>query len=293
MTDSLRIAVTGGAGFLGRYLLETLRLDFPDAAIAALVRREVEHPIAGVYYRQALGPVDLVFHLAGSSGIERSLTHPAEDLRDNVATTLDVLAALRRAPARLVLASSMAVYGRASGIVSEAHPLRPVSPYGVSKLAAEGYVRSDVELQGLDACVARIGSTYGPGQKRLAIYDLARRAIREPPPLSLRGTGTEVRDFVHAADVARALITIARYGIRGEAYNVGSGHAVTLGEVGALIASAAGHDATSAIQPDGQPVPGKVDVFRPSIEKLAQLGFRASVPLDRGIAATVAWVRTT
>ncbi len=256
------------------------------------MRRAVAEPLLGVEYLAALPASDLVFHLAGSSGIEESLEDPRQDLLNNALGTLEVLEAARRMPgARVVVASSAAVYGRVQGLVSEEQPPHPISPYGVSKLAAEAYVRSYAHLHGVEGLIARVGNPYGPGQRRRVIYDLARRALHEPPPLRLRGSGSEVRDFVHASDVAGALIAIALHGAPGETYNVGSGRAVTLREVAEYVARAAGLPA-SAVRPDDTPTPGKVDEFRPSIDKLAGLGYQAAVPLERGIEQTVAWVGT-
>jgi len=248
---------------------------------------------AGVEYVATLPALDLIFHLAGTSGIEESLEDPSRDLQANTLGTLEVLEAARRMPgARVVVAASAAVYGPSEGLVSEEQPPHPISPYGVSKLAAEGYVRSYSYLHGIEGLIARIGNPYGPGQRKRVVYDLAWRALHEPPPLRLPGSGSAVRDFVHASDVASALIAIAPRGAPGETYNVGSGRAVTLREVAELVAHAAGLP-DSAVRPDDAPTPGKVDEFRPSIDKLARLGYQAVVTLECGIEETVAWVKST
>jgi UDP-glucose 4-epimerase len=287
----LRVSVTGGGGFLGTYLLRLLRKERRDAQLVAVVRRLPAEPVQDVDYRVQAPACDLLFHLAGSGGIAESLADPWRDLQAHAGDALAVLEAARGMPGvRVVLASSAAVYGQIDGVISEDQAPRPVSPYGVSKLAAEGYARAYAERYGLDVRIARIGNPYGPGQRRLAVYDLACRALREPPPLRIRGTGAEVRDFVHASDVARALAAIADRGAPGETYNVASGRAVTLREVAELVGRAAGLP-PAAVQPDGVAAPGSVGVFRPSIARLAGLGFGAGVPLDRGIEETVAWVR--
>jgi UDP-glucose 4-epimerase len=286
-----RISVTGGAGFLGTHLLHTLRVERPDARLFAVVRTPPVEPVPGVEYVSAVPPADLVFHLAGSRGIDASLEDPRRDFLDNALATLELLEALRRMPgARVVVASSAAVYGRADGVVTEERPLRPLSPYGVSKLAAESYVRAYTHRHGVDGRIARIANAYGPGLCRLAIYDLVHRALHEAPPLHVRRTGAEVRDFVYASDVAQALVTIALRGAPGEAYNVASGHAVTLREVAGLIARAADMP-EGAVVVEEAAMSGPVDALRPSIDKLSELGYRAATPLERGIAETVAWVK--
>jgi UDP-glucose 4-epimerase len=286
------VSVTGAGGFLGSYLLRELRTSWPEARIFAVGRVPSAELIDDLDQVEDVPESDIVFHLAGAAGIDRGMEDPLRDLRDNALGTLRLLEKIRRMPrVRLVLASSVAVYGRIDGIVSETQPPEPTSAYGVSKLAAEGYVRTYAHLHGVEGCVARIGNAYGPGQRKLAIYDLAWRALHEPPPLRLRGTGAEVRDFIHASDVARALTTIALRGVHGEAYNIGSGRGITLREVAELVARAAGLP-EGDVRPDGVAAPGKAETFRPSVDKLARLGFRAAVAVERGIEETVAWMKS-
>ncbi|MBI4954896.1 MAG: SDR family oxidoreductase [Myxococcales bacterium] len=289
---ALRVCVTGPTGFLGPYLLRELRRALPGARLVGLVRRAPAEPLPDVEYTTAFEGADLVFHLAGGGGVETSWRDPKGDLLLNAGSTLDLLQLLERTGrATVVLASSMAVYGEVDGTVREDEPLRPISPYGVSKLAAERYVQAYARAGRVDGRIARIGNLYGPGQRRLVIFDLARQAVASRGPLRLRGSGTEVRDFVHATDVAQALVAI---GLRGEdsgAYNVGSGAPVTLRRVAELVATAAGLD-PAAVETDGMPDTGKVGVFLPSTERLASLGVRAAMPLERGIQEPVSWARS-
>ncbi len=288
----MRIAVTGGGGFLGAHLLRRLRARFPEAELAAVVLEPPSAVVVGVRYTGELERSDLIFHLAGGGSVATSLRDPVADLLLNAKTTVEMLERVRAVGAgRLVLASSAAVYGRVDGIVTEGQHPAPVSPYGVSKLASELYVRAYADLHRLDACVARIGNAYGPGQRQLAIHDLAVRALSEPPPLHLHGTGTEVRDFIHASDVCEALCLIAVSGERGGTYNVASGRQVTLREVARLVAEAAGHG-SDAVSVDGAGEAGKASVFCPSIVRLTSLGFEAAVSLEQGILETVGWLRS-
>lgn len=285
----LKIAVTGAAGFLAPYLLRELA--GLDTIRVGVTSRPPAVPVDGVSYTPELPPSDIVFHLGGSASIAGAVADPAADLERNALGTLRVLEFARQhAGTRVVLASSAAVYGETGGVVPESHALVPVTPYGVSKLAAEGYLRCYARLHGIDGRIARIGNVYGPGQRRLAVFDLASRACRDGAPLVVRGTGEEVRDFVHAADVARALVRIAIDGQPGDAYNVASGTPVTVLSLARLVARFAGLP-DDGVRADGVVVAGSVATFRPSIDKLARLGFRAEMPLDNGIAETVAWVR--
>lgn len=290
MSSPLRISVTGAAGFLAPYVLQALH--GLDAELVGVTGREPEMRVEGVTYRETLPVSDIVLHLGGRASIDRSVSDPFADLEANAAGTLRVLEAVRHMPAaRLVLASSVAVYGDVEGVIDESVTPRPVVPYGVSKLAAEGYVRSYGRLHGVVGCIARLGNVYGPGQRQLVVFDLARRATTTGAPLVVRGTGSDVRDFVHAADAARALVRIALAGEPGEIYNIASGEPVTVRRVAELVAAAAGLG-QDAVRADGQVRVGTTGVSRPSIEKIGRLGYEARVPLETGLAATVAWVRS-
>lgn len=285
----VRIVVTGGGGFLGAYMLRRLRTAWPEARLMAMVRSVPQTPISGVEYVREFQPADVIFHLAGSTGIGRSIEDPAADLEGNILLALDTFEFARRHGCRqVVLASTAAVYGHVKGRVDEEHPLAPASPYGLSKAAAEGYARAYTRLYGLDCRIARIANTYGPGQQRLVVYDLARQAASGHVPLHLRGTGEEVRDFIHAADVASALDVISREGGPGEVYNVASGRAVTIRTVAERIARLAG--LPLAIEAQKSNETARIDEFRPSTAKLEALGFTPAVDLDAGLAETLAWV---
>lgn len=288
----MRIAVTGGGGFLGAHLLRHLRARLPEAELSAVVLEPPRVPVDGVSYTGELERADLVFHLAGGGSVAASLRDPVADLLLNAKTCVETLERVRIVGAdRLVFASSAAVYGRVDGSVTEDQVPAPVSPYGVSKLASELYVRAYGALHGLDARIARIGNAYGPGQRQLAIHDLALRALSEPPPLRLHGTGEEIRDFIHVSDVCEALCLIALSGEHGGTYNVASGRQVSLRDVARLVAEAAGLG-SDAVSIDGAVEAGKASVFCPSIRRLTSLGFQAGVSLEHGIRETMEWLRS-
>jgi UDP-glucose 4-epimerase len=293
----MRVVVTGATGFLGSHLARRLVSDLLGIRVIGLTHCRPAAPIDGVTYADELptdelAESDVLFHLAGSGGIAASLSDPVGDLERNAVLTVRFLEAIRTARARcsIVLASSCAVYGPVEGTVMETQPLAPQNPYGASKLAAETYVSVYHQFYGIDGRVARIANPYGVGQRRLAIYELVDRALRDGPPLPVRGRGLEVRDFIHADDVARALIAIALEGEAGGIYNVGSGHAVTMREVASLVTDATDIAAEDVVF-DGIDEPGKVVEFSPHIGRLRALGFEPRRSLADGIREIVDWVR--
>jgi UDP-glucose 4-epimerase len=174
--------------------------------------------------------------------------------------------------------------------MAEDHVLRPVSPYGVSKLAAENYVRLFSELYGFPALSVRMFSLYGPRQRKQVVYDLLRRALNGERPLTVLGSAQVTRDFVFVKDAAEALVALARSApARGEAYNVASGISTSLGELVALV-----------VQEIGLPIPvrftGDVRAGDPlhwegDPQKARALGANCSTPLIDGIRCTTQWYR--
>jgi len=291
------VAVTGAAGFLGAALTRRLVSDLRPAVVRGVTRRPPRHPTEGVTYANRLtagqvAELDILFHLAGSSGIAESLSDPIGDLRSNAELTIAYLEAIRSTGSRctVVLASSCAVYGAVEGTVSEAQPPAPQTPYGASKLAAETYASAYGRLYSVDTRIARIANPYGPGQRKLVVYDLAARALHEGRPLRVRGGGTEVRDFIHADDVAQALIAISLAEERGGIYNVGSGKPVALREIAFLVAEAAGLTVEDVVF-EGSHELGKVEWFSPQVRRLMDLGFRPRHGLREGIEEVVRWMR--
>ena len=298
--------VLGGAGFLGRWLIEALLAD--DVRIVSLDRAprgrlrdlEVEslqggvasgdHVLSELLGRQGF---DLVVHAIGTGSVPRSLEHPLGDLASNVTTTLTVLEALvgLPSPPLLVHASSAAVYGDSVRLpMDEDHPLEPVSPYGISKLAAEHYVRLYARLHQLQALSVRPFSLYGPGQRKLVVYDLLARVEAGEDPLVVHGDPEVTRDLVYAGDAARAVAQLARRApARGEPYNVSSGHGTALRDLAAGLVAATGR--STEIRFTGEVRAGDPLRWEGDARRAAALGAVARTPLSDGLARTVEWYR--
>jgi UDP-glucose 4-epimerase len=297
--------VLGGAGFLGSRLVEALAADGVRTTVVDNLSSESGEPVAGADLRVAdvVGTdiaalvrersIDAVFHLAGAAYVPPSLERPHEDLQRNAAVTLSVLQALRATSPAPVLAyaSSAAVYG--DGVympMDEAHPLLPMSPYGISKLASEQYVRLYADLYGIPTFSVRLFSLYGPGQRKQVVYDLLHRLLRCDNPLTVLGSPAVSRDLVYVADAARAFVTLARSApAQGEAYNAAAGKPTSLGELVQTLQRAAGTDKQVVFTGEvraGDPLRWAGDATR-----ARRLGVEFATPLEEGIKQTVAWLR--
>jgi UDP-glucose 4-epimerase len=254
MTDALSGAttlVTGGAGFVGRHLVDALAedtdvrvLDDCSTGTASHVPETVEFYEADVRddaLDTAMTDVDVVFHQAGLSSVPESLSDPLASHGRNTTGTLSVLEAARRNDARVVLASSAAVYGQPSSLpVSEDDSKDPTSPYGVDKLAADHYTRVYADRYDLPTVCLRYFNVYGPGQTSSAagvVTTFIERATAGRP-LVVHGDGSQTRDFVHVTDVVQANLLTARTDATGEAFNVGTGTAVPVEQLAAVVRAA-------------------------------------------------------
>jgi UDP-glucose 4-epimerase len=290
--------VLGASGFLGSWVARELsaqhvRVTRVDRrASAEAPRLDVEGDILDLDLFGLCREADVIFHLAGSGDVPHSLVEPTVDLRANLQTTVALLDAARKAedPPRIVLASSAAVYGDSVSVpMAESHPLLPISPYGVSKLAAEHYLRVFHRLYGLPAIAVRPFSVYGPGQRKLVVHDLLKRMLAGEDPLHIRAPATVTRDFVYVADVAAAMVALARIApAEGEAYNLASGRATSLRELADALQQASG-SAVKAVFVREQ-APGNPDHWYGDTTKTAALGVALDTPLPDGIAETVRWL---
>lgn len=259
------ILVTGGAGFIGTHLVRGL-LSAGDAVTVfdnlSVGRRE--NVPAGA--RLVVGDVtdadavasaaaghQAVVHLAARVAIRSSFDFAVQDTHTNVVGTAAVMRAAALAGVhRVVAASSMAVYADAPGPapIGEHHPCDPISPYGISKLAAERLVHRMAAAAGIGSAVLRFFNTYGPGQALspyvgvVTIFADALQAGRTP---TIYGDGEQCRDFVHVLDVVQALTLALRTpALQGQTFNVGTGVATSVNTLYGLVAGALGQQRPAA-----------------------------------------------
>jgi UDP-glucose 4-epimerase len=211
-----RVLVTGGSGFVGRQVVAQLTrhgaqvrvVDLnthPDPSVD-LVQGDIGD--RAVLERAFEGGVDAVVHLAAVTSVLRSLEHPQFTYATNVAGTHQVLDAARGAGVRaLAFASTNAVTGPMEGpAISERATLRPLTPYGATKAAAEMLMSAYTSSYGIRCASLRLTNVYGPGmQAKDSIVARLMRAIRLGKTFEIYGDGRQVRDYVHVADVAAAM----------------------------------------------------------------------------------------
>lgn len=239
--------VVGAGGLIGRRLCQELARR--ETQIIATSRSVADAPnVRGVSWRSVdlatfdgwgdlLKGVSTLYHLAWSTIPSTAVLDPARDVLENVVGTVKMLEAARGVPGlRIVFASSGgSVYGAPEYLpISEDHPTRPISAYGVSKLTVERYIEMYRNLYGVDGMSLRIGNCYGARQhesRGLGAVTLFARAALSGKALQLYGSGEVVRDYVHLDDVVSALIAAGAARRVTGPINVGSGRGHSLKEV--------------------------------------------------------------
>jgi len=234
--------------------------------------------------------VDVVFHEAARVSIRESVKHFREDARTNVEGTLNLLEALRDSKAkRLVFASSMGVYGKDGfGVKETDTDVPPLSPYGVGKLAGEGYCLRLCPELGIDCVALRYCNTYGPRQTPTpyvgvtTIFVNALLAGRQP---TIYDDGEQVRDYVYVGDIVEANMKALVTRNVNDAYNVGTGEAVTVNQVLRGVARHLGIEAKPQYLPKQR---SELRAFTADVSKAAErLDFRARWRFDDKVGEVV------
>jgi UDP-glucose 4-epimerase len=310
----MRSLVTGGAGFIGSNLVDAMlergdevtvlddlssgretNLESALGAGAKLVEADISdrQAVDGAF---AEASPEIVCHLAAQIDVRRSVADPVFDLGVNVGGTINLLeAAVRAGTRRFVFASTGgAIYGEGAGRelpLDEAAERRPDAPYGQSKHAAEGYLDLYGRLYGLSTVSLRLGNVYGPRQDphgEAGVVAIFCGALLGGTTPKVFGDGRQTRDYIYVDDVVAAFLE-ASASAAGGAFNVGTGREADVLEVGRAIAAA--YDAE--FEPEMAPArAGEIQRIAISSDRAAgELGWRAEVALEDGLARTARWAR--
>jgi UDP-glucose 4-epimerase len=309
----MKALITGVAGFIGSTLAERL-LDsgadvvgidsFTDYYPRPMKERNLSGPLARPQFRfveSRIQDADLaalladrshVFHLAAQAGVRKSWGRDfAVYTVNNIEATQVLLEAATRVPqlARLVYASSSSVYGDNTPMPFREDALpQPVSPYGVSKLAAEQLCYLYFANYRVPAVSLRYFTVYGPRQRPDMGFHKFIRATLRGEPITLYGDGEQTRDFTYVQDAVAATIAAAERGVPGRVYNIGGGSRVSVNEVLDLIGRIAGRKPLLAV--DAAQKGDMRHTYADTSLARADLAFAPSVGLAEGLAAEYQWL---
>lgn len=305
----MEILITGGAGFIGSHILAQLqrRRDMDVVVLDNLSSGSKEHVPAGMELVEgdvcdeaavdalfADHHFDAVIHLAAQTMVPTSVEQPVLDCRINLEGVLHVLEACRiHGTGHILFSSSAAVYGDNLHIpLKETERLVPTSPYGVTKMTTEHYLRVYHELYGMDATVFRFANVYGERQGEKGeggVVSIFCKLLSQRQGITVFGDGNQTRDFVYAGDIAQAIIRALP--LKGyHTMNVSTGQETSINDLIRSFEKAVGY--TVPVQ---YTAPRTGDILRSVLSNEAlkrNLGFVPAMDLEEGIRRTYDWYRS-
>ncbi|MCD4765791.1 MAG: SDR family oxidoreductase, partial [Methanosarcinales archaeon] len=306
-----RVLVTGGAGFIGSHLVDTLVAKGCDVVVlddlSSGSLSNLEHVKDRItFYKgdiqdqkllmEAAKNCEVIFHQAAMVSVTKTVDNPVDSAFINDMGTLIVLDAGRKNKVkRVVLASSSAVYGDDPLLPKhENMPLKPMSPYAVQKLTGELYARIYHDLYGIETVCLRYFNVYGPRQDPSSPYSgvisiFMTKAVSKKPPV-IYGDGKQYRDFVFVKDVVKAnLLAATEDDAAGQIFNIGTGKHVSINNLWDMISLFSG----LKIEPEYIPSrPGDIIESVASIEQAkSALGFEPDYLFEKGLEITFKWYK--
>lgn len=304
-----RVLVTGGAGFIGSHIADAYLERGDDVWIvddlssgkrenvpadAEFIEMSIEDERLDTIFEDV--GFDILNHHAAQIDVRKSVADPRHDARINIDGLLNLLECARRHATQRVLfvSSGGVVYGEPEERPTpETAPKRPLSPYGVSKLAAEYYLAYYREIHGLDYVALRYSNVYGPRQDphgEAGVVAIFSTRIAGGQPLTVFGDGEQTRDYIYIDDVVAANMLFSEHSVEGStldgrAFNVATGRESSVIELAETLSNVAGRDTELDFAPAR---PGELRHSCLNTTRIQQLGWTPKTPLADGLAQTYA-----
>lgn len=309
----MKCLVTGCAGFIGSHLAERLLAEgyevigldcltdfYPrwikQKNLSFLLHQPrfqfIEADLNQVELSELLDDVSYIFHLAAQAGVRTSWGENFSIyLKNNVQATQKLLEALKdKKIEKLIYASSSSVYGLSPVFpMVETGPLQPISPYGVTKLAAEHLCYAYFKNYGVPALSLRFFTVYGPRQRPDMAFHKFLLALLKGETITLYGDGHQTRDFTYIDDIIEANILAMKRGKPGEVYNIGGGHQMELAAVIEIMEKISGRKAQIIwLDPQKGDVPNTLAMIDKAQK---ELGYQPKTELEKGLRQEWHWLQ--
>ncbi|MEY4570913.1 MAG: dTDP-glucose 4,6-dehydratase [Bacteroidota bacterium] len=304
--------ITGGAGFIGLAFIHQLIRDFPNSRITVLDKLTYASQIIELQkltssnrikfvkgdicdYQtviESMKEIEIVINFAAESHVDRSIQNSLPFVTTNSLGVQVLLeAALALGVKTFLQVSTDEVYGSINlGSWNEHSPLKPNSPYAASKASGDLLALAFSHTHGLDVRVTRSSNNYGHGQNIEKLIPKIIYKILKREPIHIYGDGKNIREWIHVEDNCKAIITVLKYGSKGEIYNIGSGIEKTNNEIASLLIDIS----KSSTKPNIEFIEDrKGHDYRYSVDfsKIVKLGFKPEIELDSGLEKTFNWYK--
>ncbi len=302
------ILITGGAGFIGsnmvEMLAETNRItvvdnlsNVDDRYIRRYLSKKnfrfLKEDISSLQERTDLRDVDVVVHLAANSDVRNGSNGPEVDFRNNVAGTFNLLEYMRKNDVgEILFASSSTVYGEASLLPTPENygPYMPISSYGASKMAGEGFITSYSHYYGMRGTIFRFANIVGKNSTHGVIFDFIRKLQKNREELEILGDGTQRKSYMHVQDCVGSMIHVHERSAKTDIINLGNRETTSVTKIAHTVAEKMGlHDAkfryTGGL--DGRGWAGDVKVAQLDVNKLFSTGWANKYNSDQSVEVAV------
>jgi len=238
--------------------------------------------------------IDVIYHLAGHASVPKSVEDPRMDFDVNATGTFNMLELARKMDLKCFLfTSTVSVLDPANSLpLSETAVCGPSAPYAAAKMAGEAYCKAYFRSYGVPARVARLFNVYGPGLRKLVVYDLICKLLNDGTKLEILGDGSQIRDFLFVDDVTAGLQLISEKGQNGQVYHLGSGQPKTIRQLIDTLIRQLGLSEIEIISA-AKSWKGDMPMWYADISKVKELGFKQKHDLSEGITRTIEWIRNT
>ncbi|MDH2906068.1 MAG: NAD-dependent epimerase/dehydratase family protein [Methanomassiliicoccales archaeon] len=308
MAGEKRFLVTGGAGFIGSNLVETLVqgnqvdvLDNFSAVDDRYIRHLKDRKGFGILKKDitretdfdGLGPYDTVFHLAADSDVRGGMERPTFDFRVNAEGTLNVLEFMRKRDIKeIVFASSSTVYGEAERIPTpeDYGPYMPISSYGASKMAAEGFISAYSHYYGIRGTIFRFANIVGRNSTHGVIFDFIMKLKKDSRHLEILGDGTQRKSYMHVSDCVNSMNYVHGRSSRTDIYNLGNEGTTSVRKIADTVAMGMGLSGVSyrfTGGEEGRGWKGDVKIAELAVKKLLETGWKNKYSSDESVRVSV------
>ncbi len=301
----MKILVTGGAGFIGSHLVDSLiskkhgvavldsfinskKENVPEGA------KIVEHDIRNPPTLEIFKGCETVFHLAADPSVRDSAERGKENFKINVLGTFNVLEACRKADVRsFIFTSTSAVYGEAKvQPTHEDYPTFPISNYAAGKIAGEAYCSSFASTYGIKSTILRLANIFGERSTRGVMPDFYKKLKKNPEELEILGDGKQNKSYLYVSDCISAILTAFEKQTKiFDIFNVGSEEKHTVDEIASLIANEMDVNPKFEHTGGAKGWAGDVSDMLLDVKKLKSLGWKPQIAFEEGVKKYVRWLK--
>ncbi|MEM3075754.1 MAG: NAD-dependent epimerase/dehydratase family protein [Candidatus Bilamarchaeaceae archaeon] len=300
----MRAVVTGGAGFIGSHLTDSLIKSGNEVIIVdnlstgkkENIAHDAEFVVKDILKESIVNELreaDVVFHMAADPNVRISAKNPNSTFEQNVVATFRLLEAVRKADVvRFVFASTSTVYGDAAVIPTpEDYPCTPISNYGASKLACEAYCAGYAHSYGIKTTVLRYANIYGERSRHGVMYDFYHKLRENPKELEILGDGNQDKSYLHVDDcISATLVAFEKQEKSYDVFNVGSNEKHKVNEIAKLVCDSMKLKPTFRYTGSERGWTGDVKLMLLDIKKIKALGWKEKVSLEEGIKRYIGWL---